>query len=76
MSEWNDICSGFCQDRKLSNRQAEVFCYLARGRNAAAIAKVLFISESTVKTHIAHIYRRLGIHTQQELIDAIDDWMF
>ncbi|MEG0461864.1 hypothetical protein [Gordonibacter sp.] len=31
------------------------------------------MSEGTAKTHIHHIYRKLDIHTQQELINMIDE---
>lgn len=58
--------------RGLSPRETEVFDMLARGRNKAAIAKSLTISESTVKTHIKNIYRKMGVHSQQALLDMIE----
>ena len=57
---------------KLSPRESEVLVYLVKGRNAKHVAEKLFISESTAKTHISNIYRKLGIHSQQELLDAVD----
>ena len=33
----------------------------------------LYISEGTAKTHIRHIYRKLNIHSQQDLIHLIDE---
>jgi DNA-binding CsgD family transcriptional regulator len=56
----------------LSPREAEVFILLAKGRNTAYISKNLFISEGTVHTHMLHIYKKLNIHRQQELIDMVD----
>ena len=35
-------------------------------------AEKLFLSESTVKTHISNIYRKTGVHSQQELLDKLD----
>ncbi|WP_297152446.1 LuxR C-terminal-related transcriptional regulator [uncultured Ellagibacter sp.] len=32
----------------------------------------LFISSNTAKTHITHIYRKMGINSQQRLIDLVD----
>lgn len=56
----------------LTSREKEVLEYLAKGRNAHYIAEQLFISEGTVKSHIARIYRKMGIHTQQELLDITE----
>jgi len=50
-----------------------VFSYLDKGRNAKHVAEKLFISESTAKTHISNIYRKLGVHSQQELLDTLDN---
>lgn len=57
---------------KLSNRESDVLPLLAKGRNAKYIEKELFISESTVKTHIYHIYGKMSVGSQQELIDVIE----
>ena len=56
----------------LTGREREVFELLARGRNAHYLQEQLGISRNTAKTHIAHIYAKLGIHSQQELIDLLD----
>lgn len=57
----------------LSKREAEVLAYLVSGRNAAHIAKKLFVSHNTAKSHISHIYTKMGVHSQQELIDLIEN---
>lgn len=57
----------------LSRRETEVLFHLAKGYNAAYIQEKLFISKSTAKTHIGNIYKKLDIHTQQELLRMIDD---
>ena len=31
------------------------------------------MSDATVKTHIAHIYRKLGINSQQSLLDIVEE---
>jgi DNA-binding CsgD family transcriptional regulator len=56
----------------LSERQKEVFQYLAKGRNAFSIAKELVVSEHTIKAHIYRIYQKLEVHSQQELIDIVE----
>lgn len=46
----------------LSEREREVLGLLAQGASNSAIAAALFISEATVKTHLLHLYAKLGVH--------------
>ena len=45
---------------------------LVRGRNAPYIAETFVISISTAKAHIHNIYRKLDVHSQQELINIVE----
>ena len=45
----------------LSAREREVLVLVARGNANRAIAEALFVSEATVKTHLAHVYEKLGV---------------
>lgn len=75
------LCSGLAgammrrvsDDRpKLSEREQEVLALLAEGLGTAAIAKKLYMSESTAKTHIAKIYQKLGATNRaQALVTAM-----
>lgn len=56
----------------LTPREREVAYYLACGRSAKVIVERLGISRSTVHAHTAHVYSKLGVHTQQELIDLVE----
>ena len=56
----------------LTAREAEIFALLAQGRNGAYIQRQLGVSYNTVKTHVAHIYTKLGVHSHQELIDLVE----
>ena len=56
----------------LTSRQEEVLLCLAQGRNASHIAQRFTISTHTAKSHIYNIYNKLGIHSQQELLDIVD----
>ncbi|MEV4947186.1 response regulator transcription factor [Streptomyces sp. NPDC053755] len=47
-------------DESLSAREREVLELVAKGTSNRAIAAELFISEATVKTHLTHIYAKLG----------------
>ena len=57
---------------KLSEREGEVLRFLAKGRNAQFISEQLNISAYTVKTHVYHIYQKMGVNSQQELITIVD----
>ncbi|MFJ9849374.1 LuxR C-terminal-related transcriptional regulator [Streptomyces sp. NPDC101150] len=48
------------RDEPLSAREREVLELVAKGTSNREIAAVLFISEATVKTHLTHIYGKLG----------------
>lgn len=60
-------CQILASDYKLSKREAEVLGYLSLDWSAPRIEEKLCISNSTVKTHIKHIYVKLGIHSRDEL---------
>src|SRR5699024_7446818 len=45
----------------LSRREQEVLALVARGRTNAQIGTTLFVGEATVKTHLQHIYAKLGV---------------
>jgi len=46
----------------LSQREREVLTLVARGSTNKEAAKKLFISEATVKTHLIHVYAKLGVN--------------
>ncbi|MFG2790891.1 response regulator [Streptomyces sp. NPDC048419] len=48
----------------LSGREHEILAQLARGLGNREIARELFISEATVKTHLGRIYGKLGVETR------------
>jgi DNA-binding NarL/FixJ family response regulator len=54
--------------RELSRRQLDILRRLLRGERVPAIARDLFLSRSTVRNHLSAIYRRLGVHSQAEVL--------
>lgn len=69
---WRNGCESLRRRYGLSPREYDVFVLLGRGRDINYICDSLFISPSTVKTHSYHIYRKMNIHSQQELITAVE----
>jgi DNA-binding NarL/FixJ family response regulator len=55
---------------RLTTRELEIVNRLVSGDRVPSIAKALFLSPSTVRNHLHSIYRKLAIHSQQELIHA------
>ncbi|QIZ38240.1 response regulator transcription factor [Saccharopolyspora sp. ASAGF58] len=52
----------------LSPREMEILQLLAQGLSNRALSKALFISEATVKTHLVHIYDKLGVDNRTAAI--------
>ena len=65
-------CSLAAQKYDLTPREGEILFYLAKGRNAKYIADQLFVAERTIKTHTYHIYQKMGVHSQQDLINIVE----
>lgn len=53
---------------ELTDRELEVFGEMARGRTNAEIAEALFISETTVKTHVAHVLTKLQLRDRVQAV--------
>lgn len=65
-------CAAVADTFLLSRKETEVLFLLAKGRNSAAIQENLYISAGTANTHMRHIYRKLDVHSQHELIDLVE----
>ena len=57
-------------ERALSAREIEVLALVARGVSNKIIAKDLRISEATVKTHLLHIFAKLGVDDRTAAVTA------
>ena len=55
----------------LTPRQVEVLRLLEQGRSTKQIAQELHLSPDTVKNHVRHLLRALGVHSRLEAIAAV-----
>ena len=53
----------------LTKREHEILVFLLEGRSHPYIRDALYLSRSTVDTHVRHIYRKTNVNSKQELID-------
>ena len=62
-----------CKRFDLTNREREVVALLAKGYTLPSIAENLCISLDTVRSHSKNIYRKIGVHKKQALIELLDE---
>lgn len=65
-------CEIVASNGGLSPRETEVMSFLGRGYGIAFAAKALFVSESTVRTHVKNIYKKLHVNSREELLQLVD----
>jgi DNA-binding CsgD family transcriptional regulator len=69
---WRQSCDQLAAEYGLSPREAELLVLLAKGQRPNRIGKALYISRGTVNTHMRHIYQKLGVHSQEGLVDLVE----
>ncbi|WP_123670479.1 response regulator [Actinocorallia herbida] len=57
----------------LTPREIEILTLLAEGRTNRDLARHLYISEATVKTHLLHIYAKLGVDSRTAAVTTAAD---
>lgn len=69
--ESSESLAQIAESHGLTERETEILRYLLAGRSRPRIAQILCISENTVSSHVQHVYRKLGVHDRQELLDLL-----
>jgi len=58
---------------RLTQRETDILTLLAEGMGNREIARTLFISEATVKTHLSRIYTKLGVETRSGAVAVANE---
>lgn len=69
--EPNDRCEEIGRLYRLTPREVDVLRLLAEGHSQKKIAELLVVSLSSSQTYTKSIYRKMGVHSRQEVIDAV-----
>ncbi len=64
-------CDKLAEEAGLTDRERQVVFMIAEGKSRAYIAETMIVSENTVKSHTAHVYEKLGVHSKKELRELI-----
>jgi PAS domain S-box-containing protein len=60
--------AGFPGAERLSPRESEIVGLLLEGHRVVSISTELCVSEHTVRNHLKSVFRKLGVHSQAELV--------
>lgn len=66
-------CAFVAKKHSLTAREEQILNLLVAGRNAPYISEALYISPDTVRSHIRHIYQKLGVHNRQDLLTVVQE---
>ena len=64
-------CDRLIDEYRLSPREAQILPMVIEGRSRAYISEQLNLSDSTVKTHISHIYGKCSVTGRQGLVELV-----
>jgi DNA-binding NarL/FixJ family response regulator len=53
---------------ELTDREREIFRLIAAGRSNSEIGQELYISETTVKTHVTHVFQKLNVRDRVQAV--------
>lgn len=70
-SSYLNRCSEVARTFGLTHREEEILSMLAMGMNVPAVERALVISKSTAKSHVRHLYAKMGVHSREELVEAV-----
>ncbi|MEG0016381.1 MAG: helix-turn-helix transcriptional regulator [Gordonibacter sp.] len=64
-------CASASRAYELTRREEDVLRLLIEGSSMAVVAEKLVVSDNTVKSHVRHIYRKMGVNCKQDLCGKV-----
>ena len=64
-----EINAALIKELGLSEREMDVLKAMAEGKSNSGIAEKLFVSESTIKTHVSNIFVKLDVKRRTQAIN-------
>ena len=65
------LSEDFIKDFSITKREQEIIIALLDGKSNKELAETLFVSEKTIETHLANIYRKVGVKNRLELFSRL-----
>ena len=62
-----DVCQALAYEHNLTNKETQVLTLVASGASLGRVCDEMCVSMSTAKSHVYHIYQKLGVHSRDEL---------
>lgn len=66
-------CEQLAKDCGLTAREAEVLILIAQRKTRSEMEQELFLSQNTVKTHVRHVYAKLGVHSKSDVYELVGE---
>ena len=63
----------FIKNFSITKREQEIIIELLNGKSNKELAEALFVSEKTIETHLANIYRKVGVKNRLELFSRLQN---
>ena len=63
----------FIKNFSITKREQEIIVELLNGKSNKELAQALFVSEKTIETHLANIYRKVGVKNRLELFSRLQN---
>lgn len=68
---FDDACERLARERGLTERELQIMKLVVKGHTKKRIAEVLNLSEDTIRYHTKSLYRKLDVHSRQDLLDVL-----
>lgn len=66
-----NLTEDFIKDFSITKREQEIIIALLDGKSNKELAETLFVSEKTIESHLANIYRKVGVKNRLELFSRL-----